>query len=180
MKNSKVLNLAKISMMTVIIILCSWITIPLPVPVTLQTYALYTVLLLLGGKMGTFSLLLYILLGAAGLPVFASFSAGFGHLLSPTGGYIWGFLLCALLYLATEKFTKKHRTFKVLVLFAGTLLCYGAGTLWFVYSTGNCSSVWAALTVCVLPYVIPDILKLITALFVAKKLKPIINKNIKE
>ena len=164
-------------MMTVIIILCSWITIPLPVPITLQTFALYTALLLLGGKMGTISLLLYILLGAAGLPVFSSFSAGFAHLLSPTGGYILGFLLCALLYLATEKLTKNRKILKALVLFAGTLLCYTTGTLWFVFYANSHTSFFAALAVCVLPYVIPDILKLITAIFISDKVKPIINKS---
>ena len=180
MKNSKILNSAKISMMTVIIILCSWITIPLPIPVTLQTFALYTALLLLGGKMGTISLLLYILMGTAGLPVFANFTSGFAHLLSPTGGYIWGFILCALMYLATEKLTKKHSVFKALVLFAGTILCYITGTLWFVFSATGHSSFFGVLTVCVLPYVIPDILKLITALLISNKVKPIISKTIKE
>ena len=180
MKNSKILNLAKISMMTVIIILCSWITIPLPVPITLQTFALYAALLLLGGKMGTVSLLLYILLGAAGLPVFSAFSSGIGHLLSPTGGYIWGFLLCALLYLLTEKIATKHRFLKAVVLFAGTLLCYATGTLWFTFSSGSFASLWGALAVCVLPCVIPDILKLATALFICGKVKPLISKIIKE
>lgn len=166
--------------MTVILILCSWITIPLPIPFTLQTFGVYASLLLLGGKMGTLSLTLYILLGAAGFPVFSSFSSGAGHLLSPTGGYIWGFLLCALLYILTEKITAKNSLLKATVLFSGTLLCYATGTLRFVYSTGDFSTLWSTLTICVFPYIIPDFLKLLTALYLTEKVSPILNKIIKE
>ncbi|MBR2724722.1 MAG: biotin transporter BioY, partial [Ruminococcus sp.] len=106
MKNSKIISLVQIPLMTVIIVLCSWICLPLPVPITMQTFGIYAALTLLGGKKGLCSVLLYILLGAAGLPVFAGFSAGLYHLVSPTGGYIWGFVFCALFFLFTEKYAK--------------------------------------------------------------------------
>lgn len=166
--------------MTVVIILCSWITIPFPVPFTLQTFGLYCTLLILGGKRGTLSLLLYILLGAVGLPVFSGFSSGIGHLLSPLGGYIWGFALCALLYLCTEKFTNKNYKRKAMALFLGTALCYCAGTLWFVFSAGNYTSLWQIFVLCVLPFIIPDIIKIIFAVFISKRITPLLNKTIKE
>ncbi len=180
MKNSKITNLVKIPLMTVMIILCSWIVVPFPVPFTLQTFGVYCALLLLGGKAGTISILLYILLGVVGLPVFSGFSAGGGHLLSPTGGYIWGFLLCGVLYLCTEKLSKKSYLRKTVTLFLGTILCYTAGTLWFIFSTVNYASLWQILTLCVLPFVIPDLIKITFAVFISKKITPLINKTIKE
>lgn len=180
MKNSSILNLTKISIMAVIITLCSWMVIPFPVPFTLQTFGVCCALLLLGGKAGLFSLLLYMLSGVAGLPVFSAFSAGAGHLFSPTGGYIWGFVLCALFYIITEKFSSKTDTSKFLILFTGTLLCYTAGTVQFIFSSGNIHSLWQILSLCVLPFVIPDIIKIVFAILICKKIKPHINKNIKE
>jgi len=174
MKRTKTLNLVQIPLMTVIIILCSWITIPLPIPLTFQTFGIYCALLLLGGKAGTLSLLLYILLGTAGLPVFSGFSAGMGHLIAPTGGYIWGFLLCAVFYLCTEKIADKSTPLQILILSVGTLLCYTAGTLWFVFSIFTSHSLWQAAVICVFPFIIPDLLKILFATYISKKLKPLI------
>lgn len=180
MKNSKTISLIQIPLMTVIIILCSWICLPLPVPLTLQTFGIYSALLFLGGKRGLCSIALYIILGAAGLPVFAGFTAGLGHLVSPTGGYIWGFVLCAVFYLLAEKHANKTRLSQTLFLFIGTLVCYLTGTLWFCISVGTLSSLWYALILCVFPFLFPDYIKIRLAVFLAKKIKPIINKTIKE
>ena len=80
------------ALMAVIMAVCSWISIPTEVPFTLQTFAVFCALLLLGGRNGFFSVLVYILLGAVGIPVFAGFSGGMGVILGTTGGYIVGFL----------------------------------------------------------------------------------------
>ena len=77
-----------IALMAVIITICSWISIPGPVPFTLQTFAVFTALLLLGTRDGLISIVVYLLLGAVGVPVFSGFSGGIGHLLGPTGGYL--------------------------------------------------------------------------------------------
>ena len=76
--------------------ICSWISIPLTVPFTLQTFAVFVTLGILGGKRGTLSILVFLLLGAIGVPVFAGFTGGMGILLGNTGGYIIGFILSAL------------------------------------------------------------------------------------
>lgn len=177
MKSSKILNIVRIPLMTVIIILCAWIAIPFPIPFTMQTLGIYCALLLLGGKAGTLSIVLYILMGAAGLPVFSGFSAGIGHLLSPAGGYIWGFLLCAVALTLTEKFTHNKDFLKILTLSLGTLLCYTAGALWFTFSAQSLHSLWQVLTLCVLPFIIPDFLKIIFALLLCKKVRPLIDKT---
>ena len=95
-QNITVRDMAYIALMAVVIALCSWISVPAAVPFTMQTFAVFCALLLLGGRRGTFAVALYILLGAFGLPVFSGFRGGIGALLGPTGGYIVGFLLCAV------------------------------------------------------------------------------------
>ena len=86
--------------MAVLIAVCAWISIPIEIPFTMQTFGVFLALRLLKGKYGTLSILIYILLGAIGAPVFAGFSSGLGILLGPTGGYIIGFLFCGIIYMA--------------------------------------------------------------------------------
>ena len=87
-----------IALMAVIITICSWISIPGPVPFTLQTFAVFTALLLLGTRDGLISIVVYLLLGAVGVPVFSGFSGGIGHLLGPTGGYLIGFIVMGFVF----------------------------------------------------------------------------------
>ncbi len=95
-RKSKTYDMVYISIFTVIIAVCSWISVPMTVPVTLQTFGVFAAVGILGGRRGTMSVLLYILLGAVGLPVFSGFSGGIGRLTGNTGGYIVGFLFSAL------------------------------------------------------------------------------------
>ena len=107
-ENSKVLDMVYIAISAALIAICSWISIPTAVPFTLQTFAVFFVLLLLGGERGTIATLVYVLLGAVGVPVFAGFSGGIGILLGSTGGYIIGFLFVGLIYMLFTKFFKKN------------------------------------------------------------------------
>ena len=102
-KQFRVVDLAYMAVCAALIAICSWISIPAAVPFTMQTFAVFCVLGLLGGKRGTISILVYILLGAVGLPVFAGFSGGIGILFGTTGGYIIGFIFVGLIYWAAEK-----------------------------------------------------------------------------
>ena len=132
------------------------------IALTMQTFGIFLALLVLGGKWGTAAICVYLLLGAAGMPVFSGFQGGFGILLGVTGGYLWGFLAAGLLYWALE------RTGRVPAIFAAWLLCYFCGTVWFLlYSGGGPGFV---LLRCVVPYLIPDGLKLILALRLSRRL----------
>ena len=95
--------MAYIGLFAVVIAICSWISIPTVVPFTLQTFAVFLAVAVLGGKRGTLSVIVYVLLGAVGLPVFSGFKGGIGVLLNTTGGYIIGFIFSALLMWAFEK-----------------------------------------------------------------------------
>lgn len=166
-------ELTLIAAMSAVITLCSWITIPAPpIPFTLQTFGVFASLKLLGGKKGTVSILLYILLGAVGLPVFAGFKSGIGTLIGPSGGYIVGFLAIGLLYWICEGSLKKG-IMKDLVLLTGLLLCYFLGTLWYasiMNEKGTSISFVQGLFTCVVPYVIPDLAKLVLSGIAVKRI----------
>ena len=133
---------------------CSWIAVPVPpIAVTLQTFGVLMALGILGGKWGTVSILLYLLMGILGLPVFAGFRGGISALLDATGGFLWGFLVGGLVYNGTEKLGK----LPAMVLCQ--LICYFCGCLWFRYWAGNVG-IGASVLTCVIPYLIPDGLKL--------------------
>lgn len=173
-KSSKTKDMVYIGMFAVIIAVCSWISIPAAVPFTLQTMAVFAAVGILGGKRGTLSVLLYILLGAVGIPVFAGFTGGIGILLGSTGGYIAGFLFSALLMWGFEKLFGNRAWVLPVSMFAGLLVCYAFGTVWFkaVYmrTTGPVGFM-TVLGWCVIPFIIPDCIKIAIALFLTKRLK---------
>ena len=145
--------------------ICAWLSIPIPpVAFTLQTFALLLTLGVLGGKWGSISIWLYLLLGLVGLPVFSGFRGGAAALLDVTGGFLWGFALGAPVYWALEKLGK------IPAMVAFQLVCYGCGCWWLSVYTGNTGFLAAALT-CVVPYLIPDGIKLWLAYGVSKRLK---------
>ena len=175
--NSKVLDLVYIAIGAALIAICSWISIPTAVPFTLQTFAVFFVLLALGGERGTLATLVYVLLGAVGVPVFAGFSGGIGVLLGNTGGYIIGFLFTGLIYILFTKFFKKNIVMKVVVLVLGLAVCYAFGTAWFMHVYMKSSGEVGLLTVlgwCVFPFIIPDLLKLALAVVISKRIEPVI------
>ncbi|MEA5066441.1 MAG: biotin transporter BioY [Eubacteriales bacterium] len=143
----------------------SQVSIPMPsgVPVTLQTMAVALAGCLLGGPGGLLSVMVYLLLGAAGLPVFAGFGAGIGRFASATGGFLWGFLpMAALCGLGARM---KHRRAGLLVALSGVLACHLPGVVQFALLAGI-PFMQAALTVS-LPYLIKDALSVAAAWYLA-------------
>ncbi|MBQ1422124.1 MAG: biotin transporter BioY, partial [Firmicutes bacterium] len=96
-------DLALVALFAAVMAVCSWITVPAAVPFTLQTMGVFLAVGLLGGKRGTISVLVYLFLGAIGLPVFSGFAGGLGYMMGATGGYIIGFLFSALIMWFMEK-----------------------------------------------------------------------------
>jgi biotin transport system substrate-specific component len=157
---------------------CSWISIPSTVPFTLQTFAVFCVLSLLGGKRGTVSIIIYILLGAVGMPVFAGFTGGIGILLGTTGGYIIGFILMGLLFWLAEHFFGNALPVRIVSMLAGLLVCYAFGTGWFLWVYARQSGaigIGTALSWCVLPFILPDLAKMALAVGIAGRVKKIIH-----
>lgn len=170
----KTKDLALCALFAALIAVCAWISIPATVPFTLQTFAIFAALGLLGGKRGTVAVAVYLLLGAIGVPVFAGFQGGIGALLGTTGGYLLGFLLTALIVWGMEaRFGSKTGVF-LLSAVLGMLVCYAFGTAWYlvVYArTKGAISLATALGWCVVPFLIPDAVKIALAVLLRGRLK---------
>ncbi len=178
MSNKKARDISLIALFSAIIVICSLITIPSAIPFTLQTFAIFLCLNILGAKKGIISILIYILLGVVGLPVFSGFNGGISALLNVTGGYIIGFIFSALTYwLITSAFSKKPRKIINLISsFLGLIVCYIFGTLWYIFlfiKNGEFVGFASAFTICVLPFIIPDILKILLSVTISERVKKI-------
>ena len=170
----KTKDLALCALFAALIAVCAWISIPATVPFTLQTFAIFAALGLLGGKRGTVAVAVYLLLGAIGVPVFPGLQGGIGALLGTTGGYLLGFLLTALIVWGMEaRFGSKTGVF-LLSAVLGMLVCYAFGTAWYlvVYArTKGAISLATALGWCVVPFLIPDAVKIALAVLLRGRLK---------
>ncbi|MGN0252208.1 MAG: biotin transporter BioY [Oliverpabstia sp.] len=170
---SKTYDLVYIALFSVLIAICSWISIPTTVPFTLQTFAVFLTVGLLGGKRGSLSVLIYILLGAVGIPVFSGFTGGVGRLLGNTGGYIVGFLASALVMWGLEKVMGRKTWALAVQMVLGLIACYVIGTVWFMMVYSGTSGTVGLMTVlgwCVIPFIIPDLIKIVLALILTKRL----------
>ena len=177
-QKNAVVNVILPSLAAVIITVCSWIYIPFTVPFTLQTFAIFLIVSLFGPKISLISITVYILLGIIGLPVFSGFNSGAGVLSGPTGGYIIGFLIIPIIYAVFTKFFSKSYWGELSGLFLGLMLCYTIGTIWFmfVYNKSGNIGFLKTLSLCVIPFIIPDLIKLGLALFISYKTKPKLEK----
>lgn len=177
---SKTLDMVYMAIGAAMIAVCSWISIPTTVPFTLQTFAVFFVLLTLGGKRGTIATLLYVIMGAVGAPVFAGFKGGIGVLLGNTGGYIIGFIVMGLIYMAITRIREKSAMIRIIALVLGLIVCYAFGTAWFMFvymrETGPVG-VMTVLTWCVFPFIIPDLVKMTVAYLISGRLYPVIKGN---
>ncbi len=170
----KTLDIVYIAVCAALMAVCSWIQIPTVVPFTLQTFAVFFAVYFLGGKKGTLAVFIYILLGMVGLPVFAGFKGGFGALFGMTGGYIMGFILQAAVFWLFEVFFGRKLWSEMVSMVLGLVACYAFGTVWFmlVYSGKNGPiSLMSALGMCVFPFVLIDVAKMLVAVTLGKTLR---------
>ena len=173
-KKMKTLDMVYIALFACLMAICSWISVPGEVPFTLQTMGVFLAIGLLGGKRGTLAVLVYILMGAVGLPVFSGFTGGIGKLVGVTGGYIVGFLASALVMWAMEALLGRKKWVLALSMVVGLLICYAFGTAWFMVLYTNSKgaiTLGAVLGMCVIPYIIPDAIKIAVALLLTNILK---------
>ena len=174
-KTAAQLNVKQISLaglMTAIICVLAPFALPIPVSpvqISLGTLAIYFVLTVLGLKLGTISVIVYILLGLAGLPVFAGFTGGAGKLLGPSGGYILGYIFMALICGFFIDKWGNNIFFSFLGFLLGTAVLYLFGSLWLIYQTSVTFSqaIWAY----VVPYIPGDLIKLILAMLLGRQVR---------
>ncbi len=163
--HTKLKSMVFVALMAAFLCIFSPISIPLPlVPITLQTFAVFAASALLGWKKGTLAVLVYLLLGLIGLPVFSGWTGGFSSFATPSGGYIIGFLFTALVTgFLIDRFPNRLWIYPV-AMTAGLAVCYLFGTLWFlIYMNVWMSTpytLWQALLVCIIPFLVGDALKI--------------------
>ena len=178
--NNKLRNAAShltvTSFFVALLAVCAFISIPLPfVSFTMQTFAVFLAVYILGTWRSLASVSVYIILGASGVPVFSGFRGGISVLLGPTGGYIVGFILAALISGLLIARSGYRRVPVMISMLAGLVVCYAFGTAWFAYvytSQHGPVNLMFILTAAVLPFVIPDVIKIIIAIELGRRLKP--------
>ena len=172
MKNSKITTkeICSIAIMTAITAVLAQISIPMPlgVPMTMQTFAVTLAGIILGAKNGAVSMVVYLLLGAVGVPVFAGFSGGFQDLTGPTGGFLLSFPVMAFLIGMGMKLRKQKGIF-LLFLILGTLSNYVVGVAMFCIVMK--ASVWTGISACVLPFIPAAVIKAAAASVLGLKIQ---------
>lgn len=158
MKN-KTKDLTLIAISTALTCVLSPLSIPIGiVPIALTNLILLLNTYVLGYKKALVACLLYIIIGAIGIPVFANFSGGIGILSGPTGGYIIGYIPMIIVSgLLIEKYP--NRLIHIIAMIIGTALCYALGTVWFCFVMN--SSLASAMAICVIPFIPFDLIKII-------------------
>ena len=168
----KARNMALCALFAALTAVCAWLSVPVwDVAYTLQSFAVALALLLLGGKRGTLAVGLYLLLGAVGLPVFSGFQGGFGVLLGATGGYLSGFFLWALVYWLITAIRPNCRWVSLAGLVLGLTVCYAFGSAWYSRLYMGGSALGVVILKCVVPYLVPDGIKLGLAWVLHRRLK---------
>ena len=166
---ARALDVAYVGMAAAVLAAYSWISVPMPKPLvsfTMQTFAVALIAGLLGVRRGTAAVAVWLALGALGVPVFAGFNGGIAYMLGSTGGYLWGFLLWAPMEGFLFRLGKGKLPLLILGMAAGLALCYTFGTAWFMVVYARTTGPVALSTVlgwCVLPYLVPDAVKLAMA-----------------
>ena len=170
---SKTYEITITALMTAVTCILAPMSIPIgPVPISFTNLAIYLSLYLLGWKKGTISYLIYLLIGLVGLPVFSGFTGGPAKLAGPTGGYIIGFIVMAIIAGMVIDNCRKP-WLQLIGMIVGTIVCYLFGTIWFCLVANYTFK--AALAVCVIPFIPADLVKMILAMIIG----PLIKKRIR-
>ena len=163
--------MAVTALMTAVTCILAPLSIPLPfspVPISLTNLVIFISVFILGMKDATISFLIYLLLGAVGLPVFASFHAGLSVLAGPTGGYLIGFIFLALIQGFAMKYFDRKLIPTIIGMLIGMAVCYIFGTVWLAKLMSL--SFKEGLFMGVIPYLPGDAVKIIIAVIVGPKL----------
>lgn len=168
--NLSIKEITLVGMCAALMVIFSQLSIPLPfsaVPVTLQIFGIVIISVIVGAKLGTLSIIIFDILGTIGLPVFANFNGGFHVIIGPTGGYIIGFVIMALLIGYAS--SMKNRIILFLASYLGLIIDMLIGTIQLKIVTGM--NIQAALAAGFYPFIIKDIVMVSIAILIGLKVK---------
>lgn len=174
MNKNKIHQIVFIALMTAVICVISPFSVPVgPVPVSFGILAIYFALYALGMKRGLLCVVLYLLLGFIGVPVFTGFVGGVGKVLGPTGGYMLGYIFLAIIAgFFIDKFKKWYFSFIGMIL--GMMVCYAFGTAWLMYQSHMTAlqALWAG----VIPFILFDLAKIAVAVIAGPKIRSAVSR----
>ena len=173
MKKGNLAYILHIPLFSAVICILSLISVPTPIPFTLQTLGIFISLMTLGGKRGTTSTLIYIAIGALGLPVFSCFRGGIGHIMEPSGGYIIGFIPLCLCYLLCSALIGCSFRKKLVCGAISLIPLYLCGVAWqcLLFTNGTFEEFLSTIATFVLPFIIPDLVKILVAAMISAKIE---------
>lgn len=177
-KSRAIYRLVVIATCVAFLSLCSWITLPFAVNFSLQLFAVFLICGCFSPTVSVSAIALYILLGLIGAPIFSGFSSGASAIMGASGGFIISFIFVSVIISAFRRYYSKNIFWYVLTMSLSLVVCYACGVLWyaFVFCYPNYCSIGTAITVCVLPFIAFDIIKLLLAVLALKKLRPFIDR----
>ena len=194
-QSKKTLQMALIAVMAAMICVVAPFSIPLPftlVPISFTNLMVFIAVFALGWKRGTLSYVLYLLIGFVGVPVFSGFTGGPAKFLGPTGGYLVGFVLTAIVtgiiidFASDKELSSKSKTkvFRIVCYVAGmligALIFYAFGTVWYMLQQGmefRAAYINSVLAACVVPFLPGDVMKIVIAVIVGIPLRTTLRKN---
>ncbi|MBO6154835.1 MAG: biotin transporter BioY [Lachnospiraceae bacterium] len=175
MKKTNVYQMATCAIMAALLCVLAPLALPIgPVPISLATLVVYLAAYILEPKWSVVSVAVYLLLGLVGLPVFSGGKAGVGTLVGPTGGYLIGYLFLALISGIFIHKVGNGIALSVVGMIIATAVLYLFGTVWFVKMMDT--DVAYAMSVCVLPFIPGDIIKIVAATLLGKAVTKALNK----
>ena len=173
-----VYKLSIIAMCVAVITLCSWLAIPFPISFTMQTFAIFLIAGCFSPQISLSAVVIYLFLGIIGIPVFSGFNAGFSAILGASGGCLIAFPFCALIIsLFRTHYFEKKALYILLMLFS-LGICYIFSCLWylFVFTHFANANILTAISICVLPFIIPDLFKIFLTYLIFRRLYPYIER----
>ncbi len=181
----KTKKLAIVAIFAASLCLIAPFSIPIgPVPITLATFGVYLIGSFFDTKTSLLIILIYILLGAMGLPVFSNYYGGITRIVGPTGGYIIGYIFCVIIESLLIKLFKNKKWSYPVSMFFGTLFIYLFGTTWFLFQMNETYTIGKALALCVIPFLPGDSIKIVIATMITilckKRLESVFEPNNKE
>ena len=162
--------------------ICSWLSVPFFINITFQVFAVFLIASVSRPIISSLSVICYIALGLIGVPVFSGFGNGISALMGASGGFIIGFFISALLISLFSDCYSEKRAFHLVIMLASLVICYLCGTLWyaFVFNYSVHTPLLDSLMICVLPFIIPDALKIFLVWIVYRKLCPYLKRLVEK
>lgn len=164
--NRHIVQICRVGLFSALLALGAWISIPFTIPITMQTFVLFLMVGVLPMTEAILSVVIYLCIGLVGLPVFAGFSSGIGTLMGPTGGFLIGFFPFILFYGSLSK-NVSIISLRIFMAIVSLCLLYCCGCIWYTLIYGGKGMI----TVCILPFLPADAIKLVLSLPLSKRLK---------